>query len=385
MQQGRGHQKNQYRKPAVVPFSRFEHSPLDYFPDVTEDFFKSCSEVATFQNEQLILSGSERKPIYPCLQIFAALIAGNKNPKTKLPYLGCDLYEGHENYKPLSSSELDSSRCCFRYIDRIEKRKIRNFCKDNVTIISPRHHIVDLVMALFHDNEVSIICTNLGKGKILFSEDKSASQESGLCSKNPMTRKICYSGLALEDKLTTSHDGKKGPFYSVVEGKLDHRITLLLRCEMDAFNPITETYTELKCFAKLNAQENAHRRKLLKTWIQIGLIPNSDLIIGTRDPQAGQLEDLTWYTRESLRKKFDNASIPQNDRYFNFSPTIAVEWCYHCISSICELIMDNSDSSIDDPFPEHESFKVTIDKSHSISVKKLTKVPRHVQIPAKHR
>ncbi|QLQ81963.1 hypothetical protein HG537_0G02170 [Torulaspora globosa] len=378
-------EKKSYRKGFSVPFAKFDHSDLNYYPEVVEEFFEDVDEVATYQNDRLLLNASGKKPIYPCLQIFAALIAGNRDPKAKIPYLGCDLYEDHEKYKPLSASELDSSIGCFKYIQRIEKRKIKNFNKDKITIISPRHHVVDLVMALFHDDEVSIICTNLGKGKLLFSEDKSVVQENGLNSKNPMTRKICYSGFALEDKLTTSHEGKTGRFFSIVEGKLNHRITLVLRCEMDAYNPITEQYTEIKCFTKLNVQENAHRRKLLKTWIQIGLIPNSDLIIGTRDTQVGQLSDLNWYTKETLRKKFNNPSIAQTDRYFNFNPSIAVEWCYHCIESICDLVMNNSDSLIDDPFPQIESFKVTIDKLHNISVKKLTKVPRHVQVPGRYR
>ncbi|QLL34846.1 hypothetical protein HG536_0H02210 [Torulaspora globosa] len=383
--QGFTGQKKLDKKGPSIPFSKFKHSALNYYPDVMEEFFEDIVEVATYQNDRLFLAGDGKKPIYPCLQIVAALIAGNRDPKAKIPYLGCNLYEDLEKFKPLSASELDSSIGCFKYIQRIEKRKIKDFNKDKITIISPRHHVVDLVMALFHDEEVSIICTNLGKGKLLFSEDKSIAQESGLYSKNPMTRKICYSGFALEDKLTTSHEGKTGPFYSIVEGKLNDRITLLLRCEMDAYNPISEVYTELKCFAKLNVQENAHRRKLLKTWIQIGLIPHSDLIIGTRDTQVGQLNDLNWYTKDTLCRKFNNPSIPQNDRYFNFNASIAVEWCYHCIESICELVMSNSGNSIDDPFPQIESFKITIDKLHNISVKKLTKVPKHVQVPGKYR
>lgn len=370
------------KRTVCIPFSKFEHSDLDYFPDDTADFFEGCEEVATYQNGYLFMKDSSKKPLYPCLQMFAALIAENRGPKNKLPYIGCDLYQGHERYKPLPSSELDSSIACFEYIKKWERRKIsKSFNSGKVTVISPRHHVVDLVMALFHDDEVSIICTNIGKGKLIFSGDRSKEERNGLNSKNSMTRKICYSGFALEDKLTTSHDERMGPFYSIVEGKINERLSLLLRCEMDAYNPIFNRYTELKCFTKLNVQDTAHRRKLLKTWVQIGLIPDSDLIIGTRDTQVGQLEDLTWYSRGSLYKKFNNPSIARNNKYLNFNANIAVEWCFHCIESICDLVMKNSLSSPDDPYPKHESFKVIVDKSHNIIVKKLTKVPRHVQIP----
>lgn len=380
---GRSTQKKRSSKrpPASVPFSKFKHTAIDSCPEKAKDFFEACKEVATYQNKRLFFNDGKVKPIYPCLQMFAAVIAGNKNPEFKRPYLGCDLYEGHEAYKPLTSSELDSSCCCLEYIQTVEERKISDYGKGKITIVSPRHHIVDLIMALYHDSEVSIICTKLGRGKLLFSEDKSVAKENGLHSKNPITRKICFSGFALEDKLTTSHDGKSGHFYSIVEAKLNDRINLLLRCEMDAYNPITETYTELKCFAKLNVQENAHRRKLLKTWIQIGLIPNSDLIIGLRDTQVGQLEDLIWYSKDSLYRRITNTSIRRSDRYFNFNANVAVEWSYHCIESICDLIIDNSDTPIDDANQELESFRILIDKSHNIQVKKLRSVPKHVQIP----
>lgn len=377
---GRGRTKG--RPTTSVPFSSFKHSDFHHFPDDTKQFFKSCEEVATYQGGRLFSKEDPEKPVYPCLQIFAALIAENRNAENKLPYLGCDLYEGHERYKPLSSSELDSSIACFEFLQRRE-REIGDFDPGKITIISPRHHVVNLVMALYHNDEVSIICTNLGNGKLLFSEDKSNSVPSGLRSKNPMTRKICYSGFAFEEKLTTSHDERVGPFYSIVEGRISDRITMLLRCEMDAYNPIFERYTELKCFAKLNVQEKAHRRKLLKTWVQIGLIPNSDLIIGTRDTQVGQLEDLTWYSKKGLYKKFNNPSIARSESYFNFNANIAVEWCYHCIESICDLVTKNSSALPEESKLGYESFKVVIDKSHNIVIRKLTRVPRHVQIKKK--
>lgn len=375
------HSRKKCKSAICVPFHTFQHSELNYFPEETDVFLEDCTEVATYQNGCLFTKDSSKKPIYPCLQILAALIAENRNTKSKLPYIGCDLYEGHERYKPLSSGELDSSMGCFQYIRKWERRKISSYNGGNITVISPRHHVVDLIMALYGDDEVSIICTNMGKGKLLFSEDKSKEVVNGVQSKNPMTRKICYSGFALEDKLTMSHEDRVGPFYSIVEGKINDKITMVLRCEMDAYNPIFERYTELKCYNKLNVQETSHRRKLLKTWVQIGLIPNSDLIIGTRDTQLGQLKDLTWFSKETLYQKFNNTSIACNKKYFNFNANIAIEWCYHCIESICDLVMSNSVSSLDDPYAEHESFKVIVDKSHNIVIRKLTKVPKHVQIP----
>lgn len=358
-----------------IPYSTFQHTSISFFPPIPRDFFLNCREVATFQSNELYCTSHLKRPEYPCLSFPVVMLAGSCNIKYKIPYLGVNLYDGYEDYIPMSPKLLDDSTGCFEYIKHWEAQGTKKYNEGKITVISPRHHIVELVMALFQTDSVAIICTYVGGGRILFSEDQSMSTaKTGIHSSNLMTKKICYSGFSFEDKLKASEGTNDSPFFSIVEGELNDRITLLLRCEMDAYNKVKGCYTELKCFTKLKMHNIHHRRKLLKTWVQIGLIPSSDLIVGTRGTQAGELEDLLWFSKESLYRKVNNSSLPSYHSFANFNADIAVQWFHHCIESICDLIMNNITKS------SLQSFKITIDAGRNISIKKLSKVPKHVQV-----
>jgi len=190
-------------------------------------------------------------------------------------------------------------------------------------------------------------------------------------------KKICFSGFAFED-LITSQDGAKDPAFSIIRARLDDDVNLVLRCEMDAYNTSEDIYSELKCYANLKMGNPQHRKKLLKTWLQTGLCKNSDIIIGIRDPCDGILNDIQQYSRTGLYGKFNNRNLTPYNKDFNYNSNIAVEWTQHCLRSICQLITVNVNPNEDEG---PQSFKIKIDIRHNISIKKLNSTPAGVEIP----
>ena len=120
-----------------------------------------------------------------------------------------------------------------------------------------------------------------------------------------------------------------------------------------------------------------HRKKLLKTWLQTGLCPESDIIIGIRDPADGILHDILQYTRTALYRKFNNRNLTPFNKDFNYNANIAVEWTHHCLKSVSRLVKLNIDQGIQAP----QSFKIKIDSLHNISIRKLQSTPHGVEIP----
>lgn len=342
-----------------ITLKHFKSPNPNSFPKNPTDFYRESKEVASWHNSIFKLGGIRDEPTIPTLDKDLSELGRNNTIDYKRKFLGADLYLDHQNHKPMTAELLEDISPCIQYCNEApsEKSKI---------IISPRHHIVDLIMSFFHDDGFSIVCTHFDNGKLLFSFDSSR-KPSRVNKNDVMLKKIMYSGIALERELTHKNSL---PYFSIVEASVDSDTGILLRCEMDAINELKDTYTELKCFGKLNFNNIHHRRKMLKTWVQISLIPQSDLIVGLRD-QGGILRDLLHFSRKDLYADLSNPSLPRNRRYGNFNPNIAVAWFHHCIDAIVSSIMKNSKNS-----REPESFKVDIENRGTIKLVKLDKVPQ---------
>ncbi|KOH01190.1 Dxo1p DI49_0546 [Saccharomyces eubayanus] len=389
-QQGNDHLEGS-PKSTRIPYTSFLHTSIRSFPTKSPaDIFYESKEVALFTDSQLY--AATRKDVVPNLKKDISHLYESpllEARKLKTPYLGHDLFSNIAELVPMTISELDSVAPCISYI---EDWRLNNPGKPfkigkKFTVVTTRHHIVDLTMHPFdrRNKHKSLIATYMGNGFISLSRnpkyDHQISKE-GIYSGDPNIKKICYSGFELENCLTENtknsrSSASKCPVFSIVESKLSEDIGLLMRCEMDAFNPVSKTNTELKCFGPLSMQNSNHRKKLLKTWIQTGLLPNSDIMIGLRDSYSGQLLDIQWCSRESLFRKINHPGLPLNKKEMNYNAKVAVEWCNHCIKSTCDLVEANiSHYNCDKP----ESFEINIDANGTIIITKLITIPRNVEI-----
>lgn len=389
-----GNRKRKYKgkkssvKPDVntlIPFDTFTHSNKLYLPNNPKELFDSKEEVGLYKNGIFIEDRSQecKSKTMPVLKENIALLYDRpitESRPLKTEFIGSNLYEALEKYKAMDDKILDSTEPCMKYIETQDTAE--NGGDDNVlTIVSTRHHIVDIGMSLFNsndrDNETSFIVTYLDSGVLLFSQDSlnKSFQKGGIYSNDPIFRKICFSGFAFEDLITNEEDQKE-PAFSIVKAKLNAEINLVLRCEMDAYNPEKNIYSELKCYANLKMNNPQHRKKLLKTWLQTGLCPESDIIIGIRDPSDGILHDILHYTRTDLYRKFNNRNLTPINKDFNYNANIAVEWTQHCLKAVSKLVKLNIDQTMETP----QSFKIRIDRYHSISIKKLRSTPHNVEI-----
>lgn len=369
-----------------ILFKSFVSSSINFLPETARSLFNESKEVAVYYNEKVYLSGDD-DIVYPDLKDDISHISGKSlldSKQWKLPYMGSDLYKGQEKYGPMPQELLDSPIPCFEYIKKWESKNLDTDYgfERKFTFISPRHHITEIMMTIFESSDnpsLSLICTHLKGGIIVISEDISnkSCTPCGIHSKNSMTRKICYSGFVFEDLVLTENSELTRPFFTIVENKISDSITLLLRCEMDSYNSRTKHYTELKCFSPLKLNIPQHRRKLLKTWIQTGLMPKSDILIGIRDTQTGLLKDLKWFTRNNLYRYFNNPNLPKLKSNFNFNANISVEWLNYCITSITKLVSTHLDI---EKLEQPQSFKIRFDKKNNILMQKLGKVPKNVQI-----
>ncbi|KAL3235078.1 Decapping and exoribonuclease protein 1 [Nakaseomyces bracarensis] len=361
----------------VVPGKQFHHSSINHSPSVMPRFFSSSKEVALFQNNHLY--SLTEKNLVPQLKSDVAMLAQRnllESRELKRPYLGINLYENQDKYELMDSQELDDSISCFKYMESWEEQNKSIYgLNRKFIIISARHNIVDIAMIPFTKQNGSVSLTCLFRpGNILsLSRDLSdtSGTETGANSKDTFTRKICFSGFALEDVLTEGITEKRKPIFSIVENILDNNITLLLRCEMDAFNPVTKTFTELKCYSLIKYSNPNHRRKLLKTWIQTGLIPNSDVVVGIRDTQNGDLTDIFQFDREHLYKKLANRNLPQRQIEWNFNPLLSTEWLAYALKTITTTVQ----KVLDKIGSENAlAFNIKIDTNLNIKVE-LTDTP----------
>ena len=373
-----------------IKFSTFHHSNHRVLPRGPPRIFEFHREVAIYNGNELYRdpSTSTRSMLVENLKPDIARISKLKlseRRKVINRYLGADLYDGWVDYEPMSRELLDTAVPCLEFLRNTEQNE-HSTTATPFTIVTARHHLVNIAMSLFADKSVgkfSIICTLIGD-VLMFSEDISDPKtlKEGLYTDNEQLFRICYSGIALEALLTKSESTisrKEGPSFSIVQGILPKsNINIILRCEMDSYNPTLETYTEIKCFSKVKISNPVHRRKLLKTWLQTSLIPSTDIIIGTRDPYTGTLENIEQFTREKLLERFNNRNIPPLDSYYNFNAQLAVEWLQFCVKSICTLVSKNRDNA---NHPGTQSFRITIDKNHNIHINVLDSTPQNVVMP----
>lgn len=365
------HSKNPKRREKAhsIPFNQFKHTSSNRFPEEPRPFFQENREVCYYYGGNLHddRCGSVN------LKSAAQKMAYEHSRDSKVELLGSDLYHGWERFEPMSPQVLDSSIGCFKWMHKWEKDNGESYAhRSKFVIISPRHYLVDLTMQLFQRQKFSLLCTSLGDGRILLSQADHPKVRAP--RNNGMSKRILYSGYALEDLLTEGPRLKDDPFFAIMEAKLDSDISLVLRCEIDSYNQLTGTFTELKCYAPLSMHNLYHREKLLKTWIQLGLSPPSDLLIGVRNTQLGQLQDLQYFSKQQLYKKINNRDLPPCRKKFNYNADIAVQWLQHCLRAICKLVGEADTSK------GAHCFELTIDEGHKISINKLPQMPAKVKL-----
>lgn len=369
----------------TVYFSQFHHASISHMRDEPDALMKDVSEAALYVDDKLFtdVNRETRSNVMPILKSDVSSLrdsSGFQKSEIKKKYRGADLYKDLDQFQLMDPTLLDSVVPCMEYIKTLRDNDGESHNEDEITIVSARHHIVDIGMSLFNlyaKTDTSILCAYTKSGYLIFHEDtsKTDNSEQGVNSKDPMLRKICMSGFAFEN-LVTEHRDSKSPVFSVVKGKINSKINLLLRCEIDAYNSELDIYTELKCYSSLRITNSNHRKKLLRTWLQTGLCPPSDIVIGIRNSSDGILHDVCGYSRSDLYHYYNNPYLRVLDKDFNYNTNIAVQWTHFCLKSIRKLVLDLVDRGNDSCQP----FQVTIDKRHNIHVRKLKNIPAKFQI-----
>lgn len=398
-------------KPVSIPFRKFKNISPNWsvFPKTLDPFFQDSKDVALYSNGKLFTSEDRfTKSKIPVLNEDIAQLAKNSSvSKCKSlikPYIGYDLFESFSGTIPLMSDDLlNTPLPCFEYIMDWETK----YCKENkqygqdykYVIISARHHIIDMAMTLFDYNKPRHHKWNcvLLKGKyIVLSMDTNTVRKNNMIDPSKMSlmdQKRCNSGFVFENLLTggkvnsniannVDNTMTTSYVFSIVENKLDDDVLLLLRSEIDAYNDQTKSYSELKCYSPLSMGNVYHRHKLLKTWIQTQLIPNCDVIIGTRESYSGLLTDIKEYSREEFSRKLNNPNSKLSRKY---NLNVAKEWTKHCIKSIVKLIdIIVTREQRNDVSSKPQPFQLIIDNKCNISIKKLHKIPPNLHIPEQY-
>lgn len=290
----------------------------------------------------------------------------------KKSYIGHNLLTGFETYVPLTWDKLNDLDGLLKFIE--DWNTNNNSCISGdfeFTIISLRHHFIDLLMVPFQTTGVSLIAT-YHNGMILLSEDRASGRKfTGIHSRNLGIKQICYTGFELENILVENYVSDDN-FYSIVEHIWSKNIKVILQCEMDSYNPVKNTYTEIKSSVNFNLKNEVHRRKLLRMWIQTSLIPESDLIIGFRDPYNNQLLSLKNYERVDIYNKLFQTRNNSNGfkRFYDFNGSIAVQWSNFILPKICELIKAQLQGN------STQSFRLKVGANLQISLISLKKSPK---------
>ncbi|CAL9735842.1 decapping and exoribonuclease protein 1 [Monosporozyma servazzii] len=379
-----------------ISFKKFRDIRPDWnvFPPTQEPFFQESREVALYSKDK-VFTGADRweKSKVPTLNDDIAQLANKTNvldckPLIK-PYMEHDLFEDYNGTIPLMSDDaLNTPTPCFEYMSAWKAKH----SKDDVeygqdykyVIISARHHINNLVMTLFDVKRpinYKLNCILLkGKYIVLSMDENRKGSNIDLWKMSLTDKKRINSGFAFERLLIrTESDEDSEPIFSIVENVFNDDTLLLLRSEMDAYNKNTKSYSELKCFGPLSMGNTYHRLKLLKAWVQTQLIPDCDIILGTRDNYGGLLTDIQEYTRDQFYMKLNS---PDSALSRNFNLTVARAWTRHCIESITKLV----DLSIEegDDLTQPHSFQLTVNDNRNISIKKLDHIPSNVDIPKEY-
>ncbi|CAL9730798.1 decapping and exoribonuclease protein 1 [Monosporozyma unispora] len=385
------------KRPKSISFKKFRGKRPDWnvFPDTQEPFFQDSKEVALYSKNKLF-TGENRwnESKVPVLNDDIAQLA----EKTKIldckplikPYMEHDLFKDYNGTIPLmSEDELNTPGPCFEYISDWEAKYLQDNKKYGqnykYVIISARHHINNLAITLFDVKRpinFKLNCILLkGKYIVLSMDEKSKSNNMDLSKLSLTDKKRCNSGFAFEHLLTGTKAGDNSePVFSIIENVFNSDVLLLLRSEMDAYNNKTKSYSELKCYGPLSMGNTYHRLKLLKTWVQTQLVPDCDVIIGTRQNYGGLLTDIQEFTREQFYKKLN---IRDSALSRNFNLTVARAWTRHCIESIVKLVdlsVDKNEEYVIKPQP----FQLSIDDMRNISIKKLDHIPTNIDIPKQY-
>lgn len=397
-----------------ISFRKFKNIRPDWniFPEKLEPFFQDSKNVASYSNGNLFTSEENlNKSKIPVLNDDIAQLAKKQSISDYKalikPYIGYDLFKPFNGTIPLMSEDLlNTPLPCFEYMMDWEtthshdnKQYGQNY---KYVIISARHHIIDMAMTLFDYNKPRHHKWNcvLLKGKyIVISMDITTIRKTNMVDPSTMSlmdQKRSNSGFEFENLLTgvkknsnvSNDDGNIGntiiPSYtfSIVENKLDKDILLLLRSEMDAYNNITKSYSELKCYGPLSMGNMRHRHKLLKTWIQTQLVPDCDVIIGTRENYSGLLIDINRYSREEFYQKLNNRNSTLSRKY---NLNVAKEWTKHCVRSIVKLIdMSITKEKFENIVSSAQPFQLIIDNKRNIAIKRLQRIPPNLRIPKKY-
>ncbi|SCU85216.1 LAFA_0D14510g1_1 [Lachancea sp. 'fantastica'] len=287
-------------------------------------------------------------------------------------YLGHDMLENYETYSPVSPDQLEDMRGVKQFIDhRYSVKKNRS----KFTIVCSRHNMIDLIMAPFSDQDVHLNAINHDSYLYLFPDKQSGDELGGIHSDDSRIRKICYTGFELEHLVTKAKDPSvSSAFYSIVCGQIDDGLECLFKAEMDAVEPSSSTYTEIKCSTGLKTNSSYNRRKMLRMWVQTSLIPSTTLLFGLRDPYYNQLASFERYTRTQLYRKFNNSNLKFSPQKYNYNANISVQWFRHIFKAIQRLVEahlppDTPDARL------HTSFKLTLTKSLVLKLQKLNKMP----------
>lgn len=377
--------KKKLTKSLTKPFKYFQHISRNEYPDSPEAFFESSKEVGLYFDDNLFI-GHKIVGNLINLEDRISKIAYSSPSKERYysePYIGIDLFRGYQNFKSISSKLLNSLTPCFSYIEDCLENGNYNIDKRFV-FISVRHNIVNLIMSIFNSNRnesLTLNCNVVNNKYVILGDASPPNSE-----RNTALDRFVYSGYAFEDAM--KEERGVDIFFSVVENQLNEDITLLLRCEMDAYNSRTKNYTELKCFGPLKLGNKFHREKLLKTWVQTSVIPKSDILIGIRDNYYGLLQSLHWYSRRTLYKRLSSNDLPQFPKEFNYNANIAVDWSKYAFCTIAEILGEFMDSTKykQKGSPSQHSFQIKIDSKKNITIKEhFGKMPENVRLPENFR
>ncbi|CCK69590.1 Dxo1p KNAG_0C04890 [Huiozyma naganishii CBS 8797] len=374
-----------------VRFKEFHHHDPGKYVSKPAHIFQKSKEVACYTGGKLYINdgNTTNLTILPLLKEDIAALAQSKNTQKsgsfKSKYLGLSLYAGFEDYVfTMSPDMLDSAKPCLDYINEWNRgsKGEKKFGESyRHIIVGPRHHLVELTMALFaNDSDYKLVCTVL-RGKFIvlsqFDDGSQRNRNEGITLSDRRTRMLCYSGFVI-CKIWSLNRGiiPSQFFYYGTPIRRGHLATFT--CEMDAYNQIENHYTELKCYGPLNMKSSYHKSKLLRTWVQTEVSPDTDVVIGCRNAYDGTLQDITQLSRESLYRKFNNKHQPRAHTNFNYNAQVAVEWSQYAMKAIIRLIEGNlNQKSVLEP----QAFVVTVYRGHDIGIRKLKGVPKYAEIP----
>lgn len=373
--------KRSTKQTVVIPCKKFSHAPVNYVLEKSPILLRDSEELYTCSykvDKSTLWNSLSTKPALR--KEICNFIAQNKwdDDISKNRFIGSNLTEGYEDYVPLPQEVLDSVDLLMQAYDKYNEGLDT---MNKTTFISLRHHIIDIIMCPFQNETVSLIMTVLPDRNILISVDKSQCKPNGIHQlTDPNIRKICYTGFALENLLIDSSENENDSqehelYYSFVRGIINDDVEIFFQAEMDSYNPLTNSYTEIKSSVNFNLNNAYHRKKLLRMWVQTNLLPRSDLLIGFRNPYSNELEQLRPYKIQDIYQKVNNRSIlGRPGKFFRYNAVVARDWFHHIFS-----ILKTNLLSLAEP-DKLSSFKVQLDPNLNLSITPTTQSIKDLKI-----